>query len=60
LEEDDGLGDHIIRLAVGVDTAEDVLDKLLVGAVACRVRVIRAADTEKPSVQARRDDAGAG
>jgi hypothetical protein len=59
LEEDNGLRDDLVRLAMGVDAAEDVLDKDGIGAVAGSIGVVRAREAEEPGVQAAGDDTGA-
>lgn len=60
LEVGDGLGNLLVRLAVGVQAVENVVDERLVRAVAVGVGVVRAADGAEPGVQARRHDTGAG
>jgi hypothetical protein len=60
LEEENGLANDDISLAVGVDAGEDVLHECHVGTVATSVGVVEAGDGEHPGVQARGNDIRAG
>lgn len=60
LEVLDGLGDGLVRVAVGVQAVVDVGDKGFVRAVAGRVRVVDAAHNVVPGGDAGGHDAGVG